>query len=600
LNLIHHNMIRMGTIQRAAVVASKGRRCTHALVSIKLEDAVFSRQQGERKWLHEQCAQATIPLFPTSVRYSSSLTSDASKRSLSSHSIVTPPLATLVSTSPMLPKQCFSTTTTSTMDAEADNYQESFKVARINCSDGSMDSINLPPTEILKQTCILPRDLVSLDLTPRQNPSPMQRIGVAGEDDEDDNDSDSEDEDGEGNKTMTMMDNDSSYSFSSSSLWQRNRPHHLSQRPLTAILPRVDSILLSFGNIRAVASRDGVFILDAHTKVAQSFAKDLSRAFKQNQRNSASSSTSTTPADPPELVFLEAVLKDTVDTYFRRIALFEPIVEGFLTRVGGEVFSEQGGVHQLVPLKDSLQSFEMEVKKSLECLESLLNDDEEMIRLLLTEQAAAMDSGVPVNLERHQNVELLVGIYARQLSNLLHEIDYLLGRVQSKQEFVTLALAGYRNRLVRMNVHITIVGVSTGIITTIAGLFGMNLVSGIEESPTAFALVTGGSTIFALMVAGFYLSFIRQGAMQQKAAERMAENETLSDALSDTAALDYVVKEMMQGKKSLSKTDLYQLMLESRRSHSVTTEEIDLLFDVLDTHKDDQLSSKDFRYGSLQ
>ncbi|KAL3937487.1 MAG: hypothetical protein SGBAC_007424 [Bacillariaceae sp.] len=490
------------------------------------------------------------------------------------------------------------------MDVEAadnnnnnNNNQESFKVARISCLNGSMDSVNLPPTEILKQTCILPRDLVSLDLTPRQpqNPSPMPRIGVYGDGEFVDNDSDEdEDEKAQDNKTIGLED---PYSFSSSSLGQRNRPHTLSQRPLTAILPRVDSILLSFGNIRAVASRDSVFILDAHTKVAQSFADDLSKAFQHSAANSESLST---PVDPPELVFLEVVLKDTVDTYFRRIALFEPIVEGFLTRVGEEVFSEQGAVQQLVPLKDSLQSFEMEVKKSLECLESLLNDDEEMIQLLLTEQAAAAESGVPVNLERHQNVELLVGIYARQLSNLLHEIDYLLGRVQSKQEFVTLALAGYRNRLVRMNVHITIVGVSTGIITTIAGLFGMNLVSGIEESTTAFALVAGGSTTFAFIVAGFYLSFIRQGVMQQKAADRMAENETLSNALSDTAALDYVVKEMMHGKKSLSKADLHQLMMEARRSHSITTEEIDLLFDVLDTHKDDQLSMKDFRYGSPQ
>ncbi|CAJ1968864.1 unnamed protein product [Cylindrotheca closterium] len=593
-------MVRLRTIQRATAVARQGRRRTQPSMSIKLEDAFSSRQPEEKRWLQEQAhthqktmMMTMIPSFPTSMQNSSGLTSDISRRSLSPLSIVSPTFAAFLSNSSVLSKRSFSTIgiATSTMDADA----ESFKVARINCSDGSMDSVNLPPSEILKQTCILPRDLVSLDLTPRQNQSPMQRIGVVGgERDEYDNESDSDNEEVEDSKKITLEGNDS-YSAASSSLWQRNRPQIMNQRPLTAILPRVDSILLSFGNIRAVCSRDSVFILDAHAKVAKSFAEDLSRAFQQSAANSE---TMTTPVDPPELIFLEAVLKDTVDTYFRRIALFEPIVEGFLTRVGEEVFSEQGGVQQLVPLKDSLQSFEMEVKKSLECLESLLNDDEEMIQLLLTEQAAAIDSGVPVDLERHQNVEMLVGIYARQLSNLQHEIDYLLGRVQSKQEFVTLALAGYRNRLVRMNVHIGIVGVSTGMITTIAGLFGMNLVSGIEESQIAFVMVTGGSTIFAFMVAGMYLSFIRKGAMQQLAAARMAENETLSNALSDTAALDYVVKEMMQGKKSLSKADLRELMLEARRSHSITTDEIDLLFDVLDTHKDDQLSLKDLRYGS--
>lgn len=419
-----------------------------------------------------------------------------------------------------------------------DTLKKSFEVAQVHCDSGKIDSINLPPAEILKRTSILPRDLVSLDLTSQKD--------------------------------------------------KHSRPYNLMQRPLTAILPRTDSILLSFGNIRAVAGRENVFVLDAHSKAAKSFADDLSRAFQQP-----------TQEDPPELVFLEAVLKDTVDTYFRRIALFEPIVDGFLNRSSNELFSEQG-VHQLMPLKDSLQSFELQVKKSLTCLEDLLNDDEEMINLLLTEQAMSRNTGVPVDLERHQHVELLVGVYAMQLSNLLHEIDFLLGRVQSKQEFVTLALAGYRNRLVRTNVNIAITGVSLGIMTTVAGLFGMNLVSGVEESVLAFGAVTCSSTVMALLVGGYLRRFISGSAMQKRAAERLAENETLTNALSDTAALDYVVKKMMRGNVSLSKEDFADALLQARVSQEVSEEEIDLLFEVLDTHKDDRLSPKDFRYGSSQ
>lgn len=46
-------------------------------------------------------------------------------------------------------------------------------------------------------------------------------------------------------------------------------------------------------------------------------------------------------------------------------------------------------------------------------------------------------------------VEILVGVYARQLSSMLWEIQYLLSRLESKREFVALALASYRNRMVR-------------------------------------------------------------------------------------------------------------------------------------------------------
>jgi magnesium transporter len=415
---------------------------------------------------------------------------------------------------------------------------ESFNVSQVSCTSGDIESIQLPPADILKRTSILPRDLVSLDL--------------------------------------------------SSTAQDHFGRRYKRQRPMTAILPRTDSILLSFGNVRAVAGRDDIFVLDAHTKIAKSFAKDLSRALK-----SATPDRSTGANDPPELIFLETVLKDTVDTYFRRIQLFEPIVDDFVSRVANEVFSDSG-VHQLVPLKDSLQSFELQVKQSLQCLEGLLNNDEEMLDLLVTEQVEARQSGIPVDIKRHQHVEMMLGVYARQMNNILQEIDYLLKRVESKQEFVSLALAGYRNRLVRMNVNIAIVGVSTGITTTIAGLFGMNLIHGFEESPFAFAATTGCSTGLAVMVAAMYFNFISGSAMQKLAAERLAENETLSHALSDMVALDYAVKKMMRGNVTLSKNEFTKLLIEARLSRTVSKKEVNLLFQLLDVDNSKELSLQDF------
>jgi hypothetical protein len=287
---------------------------------------------------------------------------------------------------------------------------EQFKVTQVAYPSGRTSTIQLPPAEILKRTSILPRDLVSLNLTSREE--------------------------------------------------QSNRNRRRMTRPSTAILPRTDCILLSFGNVRAVAGRDSVYILDAHSRIAKSFAKDLAAVFVTDASG-----------DPPELIFLEAVLRDTVDTYTRRIRIFEPIVDDFLDRAANEVFSD-AGVHQLVPLKDSLQSFELQVKQSLECLTSLLNDDDLMLDLLLTEQAEAHKRGEEVAFERHEHVELMLSVYSRQIQNILQEVEYLLGRLQSKQEFIALALAGYRNRLVRMNVNLGIVAVSTGITTATTGLFG--------------------------------------------------------------------------------------------------------------------------------
>lgn len=48
-----------------------------------------------------------------------------------------------------------------------------------------------------------------------------------------------------------------------------------------------------------------------------------------------------------------------------------------------------------------------------------------------------------------EHVEVLLGVYARQLSTIQYEIQYLLSRLESKREFVSLALASYRNRMIR-------------------------------------------------------------------------------------------------------------------------------------------------------
>lgn len=409
---------------------------------------------------------------------------------------------------------------------------EQFKVTQVAYRNGRTSTIQLPPADILKRTSILPRDLVSLNLTSREE--------------------------------------------------QSNRNKRRLARPPTAIMPRTDCILLSFGNVRAVAGRDSVYILDAHSSIAKSFAKDLAAIFVTDETG-----------DPPELIFLEAVLRDTVDTFTRRIRIFEPIVDDFLDRAASEVFSD-AGVHQLVPLKDSLQSLELQVKQSLECLTSLLNDDDLMLELLLTEQAEARKRGDEVDFDRHEDVELMLSVYSRQIQNLLQEIEYLLARLQSKQEFVTLALAGYRNRLIRMNVNLGIVGVSTGITTATTGLFGMNLINGFEESSIAFAMVAGGSATFAVVIAGVYFSFIRGRVMQERAEQRLWEIETFKNALSDMGALDYTLKRLISGSGRMDKETFKKQLIQARSSQHATDDEIDLLFQVLDTNKDNELSWQDF------
>ncbi|GKY94113.1 hypothetical protein MPSEU_000377600 [Mayamaea pseudoterrestris] len=363
------------------------------------------------------------------------------------------------------------------------------------------------------------------------------------------------------------------------------------RRALAAIVTRDDLILLSFGNIRAVANLEEVLLLDAHNPAVKDFAKKLGQAFSSKRLAEMTGEVLDNP-EPHELVFLEMVLRDTVDSFYRRLRLLEPIVDNFLDRVADEIYSDTG-VHHLVPLKDCLQSCEIQVKTCLECLTQLLNDDEEMLSLLLTEQARALATGQPVDFSRHEHVELLIGVYARQISNIAMELNFLLGRLQSKQEFVALALAGYRNRMVRMNVHIGIAGLSMAFCTTIAGFYGMNLVNGLEGTQDAFVAVTALSVLTSGVIGLGSMNYLSGRKMRARAEQRLEEIDTLTNALSDLCALDYVVKVVEAG-HSLDKNRFQEVYRKARQVDNVTSKEIDMLFETFDTVKDGFLRPNDF------
>lgn len=217
-------------------------------------------------------------------------------------------------------------------------HNPSFKVARITY-EGQVEVENLKTPEVLKEASIYARDLFLLNVTARQER-------------------------------------------------RRKRPI---QRSSAAILPRKDLILVSFGNVRAVVGLRQIFLMDAHEPVVKEFANEMGGLFAEEKDDLT--------ADPPELLFLDEVLRDTVDSFSRRLRLYEPIVDSFLDKVAHEVYSDTG-VHALVPLQDSLRSFEIQVRQSVDCLTSLLNNDETMLDLLVTEQAAASESGSEVDFSR--------------------------------------------------------------------------------------------------------------------------------------------------------------------------------------------------------
>ncbi len=180
---------------------------------------------------------------------------------------------------------------------------------------------------------------------------------------------------------------------------------------------------------------------------------------------------------------------------------------------------------------------EMNCKGALNCITDLLSNDEDMISLLLTEKANAKAKNEVLPVESHEKVELLLEEYARQIKSVLLEIGYLLQRVQSKQDMMALQLDAYRNRMIRMNLYLSMGGISMGFGTVVAGFFGMNVINGVESADGVFNIIVASSCMFGVAFTGACYSYINGSRTKQRTIDNLQEIEVMNRALGDMPAV---------------------------------------------------------------
>lgn len=351
------------------------------------------------------------------------------------------------------------------------------------------------------------------------------------------------------------------------------------RNPSPVILPRGEKIIVCFGCIKAVIGKDEGLLFGSHDPNMQLLSKGLEKVLKER-------AISQYKVDPFEMIFLEEILLHVCSTWSRRILLYDPIV----SRLGGisdEIYYSQANVQRLVPLKDSLQSFEMQISQALDCLTVLLNDDVDMVNLLLAEKAAAKEDGKKVDVRLHASVELLVEEYARQLQNLHQEVNFLLRKVEGNQDLVRMSLDTYRNQMLRFSVYLNVGAICLATSTTVAGYFGMNLIHGFESSEHAFASVLVGTTCVSAVVCVWCMRYLSASRMTKNAVSQYKEIKIITRALNNLNAVDYAVKVLADSDTDLTK-DAFKSKLNdgSKIGREISAEEVDLLFDVLDTSKD--------------
>ena len=398
----------------------------------------------------------------------------------------------------------------------------------------------------------------------------------------------------------------------------------LERQNIASLQPRNAALVVSLSHVSAVVSRDSVLIFNPDRPAVLDFAQGLSeylRLCTEMQRspagaavNSASSSSSHSGKSPPvdvqplpfELCVLEAILSSVSQKYQRRIALFEPVINQVLRDM-----RKQGGpghateqIQKLLPLRNSLSRFERANDNIVKCLERLLNSDEAMSLMSLTSRYDASCQGTvaseSIDLNLHHDVELVVESYFRRFEDFYAESFALRKDIEATQDTLEVGLDEYRNRLITINVHAAMATVGLAVSTTIAGFFGMNLFSGLEEE-TLFPLfwfVVGGASLGGASIYGVIITQANKGVVGRNVQEL---NEIVS--LRRASPGGHHEKDMQDillsyldshGGHDCSVTEEeFRVMLEKATGKAADPLEIKRIFDVFDHDNSGKLDYSD-------
>ncbi|KAG3115271.1 hypothetical protein PI124_g5653 [Phytophthora idaei] len=271
-----------------------------------------------------------------------------------------------------------------------------------------------------------------------------------------------------------------------------------------AIIIRKQAILISADPLRAIVMRDVclVYVPDG----ADSLLSILKEQFSQAARENAE--------DPYEFRALEALLA-TLARYFQTdYEKLSPIVISALDRlVQGNLHSRE--LETLREFKNTMNEFESQVDGVRRVLMELLDNEEDLRLLYLTK--LYQDPSLLADLYSFdsEEAEVLIENYLQDIFSTRTKADLMQHRITNTESLVMLKLDSMRNYLLRVDLVFSLVTISLSVGTLLAGVFGMNLASGVEEAWGWFWGVAITCVIIFLVITAIGILFFRQKGVLQ-------------------------------------------------------------------------------------
>ncbi|KAL5765629.1 hypothetical protein ACOSP7_016246 [Xanthoceras sorbifolium] len=276
---------------------------------------------------------------------------------------------------------------------------------------------------------------------------------------------------------------------------------------MPSLLVREHAILLNLGSLRAIAMQERVLIFDYNRKGGKAFVDTLLSRLNPRSNNGG-------PCMPFEIEVVEAALLSRVQRLEQILMDIEPRVQGLLevlpNRLTGDV------LEQLRISKQTLVELSSRAGALRQMLLDLLEDPHEIRRICIMGRNCTIRKGTDIvecslstekqiAEEEEEEIEMLLENYLQRCESCHGQSERLLDSAKEMEDSIAVSLSSRRLEVSRVELLLQVGAFCVAVGALIAGIFGMNLRSYLEEHVFAFWLTTAGIIVGA--VVAFFLMY---------------------------------------------------------------------------------------------
>jgi magnesium transporter len=248
-----------------------------------------------------------------------------------------------------------------------------------------------------------------------------------------------------------------------------------------AILSREKCIIIDISDIHCIITADKMYLLRMRDEELDStMVLEIQHAIK----NKKEYSTYSMNTQPFELHVLEVLLDRVNESVEREYSRFTSQYKLIVDHPDLAISEEK--LHELLQLKHRLNRLSTFIDEVYNSISTLLSNDQDMANMYLTNKT----KGVANNAQDHEEVEMLLETYFSQFEDCMNRTKEIILGIKSTQDFLSVSLDSVRNKMMQVELKLGIASFAVSVGTFIVGIFGMNLISYLEQTPYMFPAMT--------------------------------------------------------------------------------------------------------------